>query len=135
MLGLAFKPNTDDVRESPAIRLVQALLARGAEVHAHDPEAIDTARHVLGDSITYHSNVYESLKDADAMVVATDWNEYKQLDLDLAARALRGKVLFDARNIYEPHLVLEQGFQYLSVGRVACGATAPIAPLVYELNK
>ncbi|HLI97517.1 MAG TPA: UDP-glucose/GDP-mannose dehydrogenase family protein [Candidatus Baltobacteraceae bacterium] len=135
LLGLAFKPNTDDVRESPAIKLVQALLDRGAQVHAHDPEAIATARQMLGDSITYHSNVYESLKDADAMVVATDWNEYKQLDLDLAARVLRGNVLFDTRNIYDPRVVLEQGFHYLSVGRVAYGATAPVGQLVYEIKK
>jgi UDPglucose 6-dehydrogenase len=135
VLGLAFKPNTDDVRESPAINLVQALLERGAEVHAHDPEAIETARQVLGDGVVYHANVYESLKDADAMVVATDWNEYKQLDLDLAARVLRGNVLFDTRNIYDPRLVLEQGFHYLSVGRVAYGATAPVGQLVYEIKK
>lgn len=130
VLGLAFKPNTDDVRESPAIRLVQALLARNAEVHAHDPEAIDTAKQILGDSILYHTNVYESLKDADAMVVATDWNEYKQLDLELAGRVLRGNVLFDARNIYDPHIVLAQRFHYLSVGRVAYDGVTPAESLL-----
>lgn len=126
VLGLAFKPNTDDVRESPAIRLVRALLARNADVHAHDPEALSTAKEVLGDdAIIYHTNVYESLKDADAMVVATDWNEYKQLDLELAARVLRGNVLFDARNIYDPHIVRAQNFHYLSVGRVSYDGVVP----------
>lgn len=122
VLGLAFKPNTDDVRESPAVRLVQALLQHGAEVHGHDPEAIATARAVLGETIVYHENVYESLKDADALIVATDWNEYKHLDLDLAARVLRGNVVFDARNIYEPYLVRSHGLRYISVGRTVLDA-------------
>lgn len=117
VLGLAFKPNTDDVRESPAVSLIRGLLAGGAVVHAHDPEAIQTARAVLGEDVAYHTNVYESLKDADAMVIATDWNEYKQLDLELASRAMRGDIVFDARNIYEPHIVHAQGLRHFSVGR------------------
>lgn len=117
VLGLSFKPNTDDVRESPAIRFVHALLKGGASVRVHDPEAIATARQVLGDSVAYYGNVYESLKNADAMVIATDWNEYKQIDLDLVSRVMRGKVLFDARNIYDEEMAREHGFDYFAVGR------------------
>lgn len=119
VLGLSFKPNTDDVRESPAVRLIQSLLQHRAMVSAHDPEAIETARQVLGDGVTYCDNVYESLKDADAMVIATDWNEYKQIDLELAARVMRGNVLFDARNIYDTETVKGHGFDYFAVGRAA----------------
>jgi UDPglucose 6-dehydrogenase len=117
VLGLAFKPNTDDIRESPAIRLVQMLLERGASVHAHDPAAAVNARLVLPPAVIYFADVYESLKGTDAMVVATDWNEYKQLDLELAARAMRGAILFDGRNIFDPALVRAANLKHYSVGR------------------
>lgn len=119
VLGLSFKPNTDDVRQSPAVRLINALLQEGASVHAHDPEAIETARRVLGERIKYHENVYESLKNADALVIATDWNEYKQIDLELASKIMRGRVLFDGRNIYDPETVTAEGFDYCAVGHAS----------------
>jgi len=117
VLGLSFKPNTDDVRESPAIRLVLELLRGGAAVRVHDPAALASARSVLFDRVSYHDNVYESLKDVDALIIATDWNEYKQIDLELVRRAMRGNILFDARNIYDCDTVTALGFRYYAVGR------------------
>lgn len=116
VFGLSFKPNTDDVRESPAIALIQLLLERGATICAHDPEAIETARQVLGDSVRYVRNCYEAVHQADALVVATDWNEYKQIDFEILARLMRGRVLFDGRNLYDSQKARSAGFRYVGVG-------------------
>lgn len=117
LLGLAFKPNTDDVRESPAIALAQSLLELGTSITAHDPVAIQTARKVLGDSVTYAENAYEATHNADATVIATDWNEYKNLDLHIVRKLMAGTLLLDARNIQDPQKVCEAGLEYIGIGR------------------
>jgi len=119
ILGLSFKPNTDDVRESPAMYVTERLLERGATIAAHDPAALWAARGVLGERVTYCNDVYGALKEADAMFLATDWNEYKQLDLSAAAQIMRGRVIFDARNIYNPSDLVALGFSYIGIGRRA----------------
>jgi UDPglucose 6-dehydrogenase len=123
VLGLAFKANTDDVRESPAIALIEALLRAGAEVIAHDPAARRTAAEQLDETILYAQQPLEAARDADAIVVATDWNEYKQLNLPTLRSAMRGNLLVDARNIYDPSQVAEAGLMYLGIGRSARQST------------
>jgi UDPglucose 6-dehydrogenase len=119
LLGLAFKPNTDDVRESPAIALAQALLELGARITAHDPVAIHTAKKVLGDTVTYVERAYEVTHNADATIIATDWNEYKNLDLEIVRKLMKGTLFLDARNIHDPEKVREAGLHYAGVGRGA----------------
>ena len=117
VLGLAFKPQTDDVRESPAIALIESLLAKGAAVTAHDPVAIRTASLRLGDRVTLESNAYEAASGADALVVATDWNEYKQLDLRIAKSHMRGRLVFDGRNILDLPKLRAIGFRASGIGK------------------
>jgi UDPglucose 6-dehydrogenase len=124
VFGLAFKPNTDDVRESPAIHLIESLIAAGARISAHDPEALETAREVLGDSVRYVANCYEAVHDADALVVATDWNEYKQIDFGVIARLMRGRTLLDGRNLYDAEEVRAAGFDYRGIGHGHTAGTA-----------
>jgi UDPglucose 6-dehydrogenase len=116
--GLAFKPRTDDVREAPAIALARALLARGAAVRAFDPEARATAARELADGgCRILEKPYEALEGSDALVVATEWNEFRSPDFERIRTALRRPVIFDGRNIYDPETVSEAGFAYYSVGR------------------
>jgi UDPglucose 6-dehydrogenase len=115
--GLAFKANTDDVRESPAHSVVQGLLARGAEIVAYDPEAIETTRGVFGDRIAYADNDYAALEGADALVVATEWNEFRRPDWARVRSALKAPLIFDGRNLYDPQAMAARGFTYYSVGR------------------
>ncbi len=117
VLGLAFKPQTDDVRESPAIALIELLLAKGAAVAAHDPVAVATARRRLGGRVTFAQSAFEAASGADALVVATDWNEYKQLDLRIAKEHMRGRLLFDGRNVFDPNEAAALGFDYMGIGR------------------
>ena len=133
LLGLAYKPNTDDVRGSPAVLLAEQLHAAGALVVAHDPVAIPTARLCLGDRVRYVESSYEATNDADAVVIATDWNEYKQLDFQMLFKLMRGRLIFDARNIYDPDKVASFGFRYAGVGRtVAAGSLRAGAPAETE---
>ncbi len=115
--GLSFKPRTDDMREAPSLVIIEDLLAAGAAVHAHDPEALDEARKFLGDRITYHKVNYDAVQDADALLVVTEWNEFRRPDFDRVRAALRHPVVFDGRNIYEPAQMRSLGFTYYSVGR------------------
>jgi len=115
--GLAFKPQTDDVRESPALALARALVAEGARVVGHDPVALDGARRALGAGVAYIDDEYAAAQDADALVIATDWNEYKQLDFELIRGRMRGDLVFDARNACDPRDVEACGLRYLGVGR------------------
>jgi hypothetical protein len=115
--GLAFKPQTDDLRDSPAMLLIQQLLEAGAEVVAHDPVAIDAARPLLGRGVTFASTSYEALADADALAVMTDWNEYRNPDFRRMHEALARPVVVDARNLYDPARMAALGFQYDSIGR------------------
>lgn len=115
--GLAFKPGTDDVRESPAIAVVRRLVACGASISAYDPRAIDTARAVLGDSIEYMTDMYSTLRGADALVVATEWDECRDADLTRVRGLLAQPIVFDGRNIFDPARMRDLGFDYHSVGR------------------
>ena len=115
--GLAFKANTDDMRESPSLVLIERLLESGATVTAHDPAAMHEAQRRLGDRVTFAESNYEALKDADALVVVTDWNEYRHPDFNRMKASLRRPIVIDGRNLYEPTKMRALGFTYSSVGR------------------
>ena len=115
--GLAFKPNTDDVREAPAHVVIRDLLKAGAEVVAFDPEAIETTRAVLGDSITYADRDYTAIEGADALAICTEWHEFRQPNFEKVMSLLNEPVIFDGRNLYDPETMAELGFEYYSVGR------------------
>jgi UDPglucose 6-dehydrogenase len=115
--GLAFKPRTDDMREAPAVPLIQGLLARGAKVRAFDPEAMHVARRVSKKQITYARNAYDALKGADALLVVTEWNEFREPDFERMKKLMASPVVFDGRNIFDPKQVRELGFTYSSIGR------------------
>jgi UDPglucose 6-dehydrogenase len=116
--GLAFKPQTDDMREAPALTLIESLLAAGATVTAHDPAAMHEARRRLGTSVRYAETNYDALPGADALVVVTDWNEYRHPDFNRIKAALRRAVIIDGRNLYDPAKMRVLGFTYHSIGRV-----------------
>jgi UDPglucose 6-dehydrogenase len=116
VLGLAFKPNTDDVRFAPAIELIRALLLDGAIVSAYDPQAAEKAQQVLP-GVTYCSSVYEAAKDAVAIVIATEWNEFRDLDWDELRKVVARPLVVDGRNMYDPSEITARGFEYVSVGR------------------
>ncbi len=123
MWGLAFKPNTDDVREAPAHYMIQDLTALGADVVAFDPEAMSTTQSELGEgpmgdgNLSYAPNAYSALENADALVIATEWPEFRRPDLTRVRRALAQPLVFDGRNVFEPQRMAELGFAYHSVGR------------------
>lgn len=116
VLGLAFKPDTDDIRESPAIPIVQGLQAGGAKVQAYDPAAMAPTRQILPD-ITYCENAYDAVEGADALVILTEWNQFRKLETERLKQLMRGRVVVDLRNIYEPSKMAAAGFEYVSVGR------------------
>lgn len=115
--GLAFKPNTDDIREAPAFYMIDALLAEGVEIAAFDPEAMNNAKQQLGDKITFSENQYECLEGADALVISTEWNEFRTPNFLKIVTAMKNKVIFDGRNLFESAAVRELGFYYESIGR------------------
>lgn len=115
--GLAFKPNTDDIREAPALYIIEALLNEGASVTAFDPEAIRNVKQVLGDAISYTENQYDALQDADALIIATEWNEFRTPDFLKMVTRMKNKVIFDGRNLFDTRAIAELGFHYESVGR------------------
>jgi UDPglucose 6-dehydrogenase len=115
--GLAFKPQTDDMRDAPSLTLIDDLLAAGASVCAHDPAAMKEARHRLGNKIDYAETNYDALVNADALVVVTDWNEYRHPDFGRVKETLRRPVIIDGRNLYDPEKMREHGFKYYSMGR------------------
>ena len=117
--GLSFKPNTDDVREAPALVIVNALLEAGATVQVYDPEAIETARRILGNRVTYCETSYDALAGADALVIATEWNEFRKPDMPRVKSLLNRPLIFDGRNMYEPEDMAADGFEYHSVGRAS----------------
>jgi UDPglucose 6-dehydrogenase len=118
ILGLSFKPNTDDMREAPSIHIIESLLKEGATVVAYDPVAMENAKSVLPDKVRYAKNAYETAKGADAVAVLTEWNEFRKLDLAKFGKSLNELVLFDGRNIYDPTRVKQLGFMYYGVGRM-----------------
>ena len=117
VLGLAFKPNTDDMREAKSLDVVSQLVSGGAAVRAYDPVAVDNARALLPSSVTYSASPYEAADGADAVVLVTEWNEFKYLNLERLRGALRRRVIFDGRNIWEPERMRRLGFEYYSIGR------------------
>jgi UDPglucose 6-dehydrogenase len=121
--GLSFKPRTDDMREAPALTIIDNLLANGATVRAHDPEALKEARKYFGDRIEYSSNQYDILTGADALVIITDWSEYRNPDFDRILAELREPLVVDGRNLYKPDRMRLAGFRYVPLGRNGCGIT------------
>ena len=115
--GLAFKPRTDDMREAPAITIIERLLQAGAKVQAFDPEAMKVAKGIFGAKLTLVERSYDALKGADALAVVTEWNEFREPDFTRMRKLLRTPVIFDGRNIYRPAMMKEQGFTYYAIGR------------------
>jgi UDPglucose 6-dehydrogenase len=118
ILGLTFKPNTDDIRESPAIDIVRTLVNEGAIIRTYDPAGMDSAREVLQDTVIYCMDAYNTAQGCDAIVILTEWNQFRMLDLDRIKGLLKSPVLIDLRNIYEASEVKKHGFEYICVGRV-----------------
>ena len=115
--GLAFKPNTDDVREAPALYIIDALTREGATVSAFDPEGMKNVKKQIGDKIVYAENQYEALNNADALIIATEWNEFRTPDFSKIAASLKNKAIFDGRNLFDLNAIEDLGFHYESVGR------------------
>lgn len=116
--GLTFKPKTNDMRMSPAITIINALLEFGATVQAYDPKAYEQANAMWGDRITYAKNSYEALKDADCLLLLTEWNEFRRPDFDKVKSLMKTPIVFDGRNQYEPERMIQRGFEYTCVGKV-----------------
>lgn len=124
--GLAFKPRTDDMREAPAITIIERLLAAGATVRAHDPEAIAEAKKVFGDRVEYNQNQYDILSGADALTIITDWNEYRNPDFERIKAALKTPLIVDGRNLYKPDRLAAAGFRYIPLGRCGKGVCGEV---------
>ncbi|MFM2364271.1 MAG: hypothetical protein RLZZ316_3173 [Bacteroidota bacterium] len=117
--GLAFKPNTDDIREAPALYMIDALIAEGATISVFDPEAMANVKGVIGDKVHYAENQYETLESADALIIATEWNEFRTPNFLRMVTTLKNKVIFDGRNLFDVNAIKELGFYYESVGRAS----------------
>ena len=115
--GLAFKPDTDDIREAPALYMIDELLKEGASISAHDPEAMENVKKILGNKITFAADQYAALKDADALLICTEWSLFRTPDFDKMKKLMKGKVIFDGRNLYGKDEMKELGFTYTSIGR------------------
>jgi UDPglucose 6-dehydrogenase len=115
--GLAFKPNTDDIREAPALYIIEELLKAGASVNAYDPEAMNNVKDLLGDTITFSERQYDALVGADILVIATEWSEFRTPDFEKMISLLKNKVIFDGRNLFDLKQMEDMGFYYVSVGR------------------
>lgn len=124
--GLSFKPRTDDMREAPAITIINRLLDAGAVVRAHDPEAIKEARKIFGDRIEYSHNQYDIVNGADALAVITDWNEYRNPDFERIKAALKNPLIVDGRNLYKPDRMATAGFRYIPLGRCGNGISGEV---------
>lgn len=116
--GLAFKPNTDDIREAPALYVIDALVEAGATVTAFDPEAMTNVKRAIGDKIRYAANQYEALDNADALIIATEWSEFRTPDFEMIGEKLRSKIIFDGRNLFDVAFITELGYHYESIGRL-----------------
>lgn len=119
--GLAFKPETDDIREAPALYIIEDLLAAGANIVAFDPEAMNNVKSIFGNKINYAANQYEALQDADALLILTEWPVFRTPDFDQIERALKAKVIFDGRNLYDLEKMIDCGYYYNSIGRKLIG--------------
>jgi len=117
ILGLSFKPNTDDMREAPSLQLIDALLKAGAKLQVYDPAAMPNSKLILGNTVSFADNAYEAIKGADAMVVVTEWNDFIEMDFEKVRQNLKEPLIFDARNIYDPKKLKELHFKYIGIGR------------------
>jgi UDPglucose 6-dehydrogenase len=115
--GLSFKPRTDDIREAPSMVVIEELLAAGAAVRVHDPEALENVRRIFGDRVSYHPANYDALEGADALLIMTEWNEFRHPNFQRIRSLLRQPVIFDGRNLYDPELMKALDFKYYSIGR------------------
>jgi len=135
VLGLAFKGGTDDIRESPAIFLVESLLQEGSKIRAYDPAAMDRARPVLASGVTFTNSAYEAAHGADALLILTEWEEFASLDLARLRNELRYPIVIDGRNLYDPEVMASQGFTYYSIGRPAAHPDGIPIPVVKNGKK
>src|SRR5258708_39440170 len=119
VLGVAFKGGTDDIRESPALFLVQALLQEGCKVTAYDPAAMERTQETISSNIKFANSAYEAASGADALLILTEWEEFANLDLDRLNQELKYPIVIDGRNLYDPEIMAAHGFTYYSVGRAA----------------
>ena len=115
--GLAFKPKTDDIREAPALTLINRLLDEGARIQAHDPEAMENVQQIYGEKISFHEKPMDALDRAEALAICTEWDEFRNPDFAEMRRRMAKPVVFDGRNLYEPAQIAEEGFSYYSIGR------------------
>lgn len=115
--GLSFKPETDDMREAPALVVIDRLLSEGASVRVYDPVAADEARRRLGDTVEYASDLYDAVVDADAVALMTEWKQLRMPSWRVVAKAMKGNLVVDGRNIYDPDELRENGFEYHCIGR------------------
>jgi UDPglucose 6-dehydrogenase len=115
--GLSFKPNTDDVREAPALTIIEALRNEGVSLRAYDPAAMEEMKRKIGSAVRYCDNNYEALKGADALLLLTEWNDFRRPDFDRMKSLMKHPVVFDGRNIYDPKVMKEKGFTYYGIGR------------------
>ena len=115
--GLAFKPNTDDMREAPSLVLIEKLLFEGCTVSTFDPVAMEESQRIIGNTITYAEHQYEPLQDADALIIVTEWQAFRTPDFNRMKSLLKNNLIFDGRNIYDTEDMKEQGFIYYSIGR------------------
>lgn len=115
--GLAFKPNTDDIREAPALELIEKLLEKGMKINAYDPEAMSNVSKIMGDKITLCENQYDAINGADVLIIATEWPEFRTPDFDKIKSGLKNPVIFDGRNVFDNDLMKKHGFTYHSIGR------------------
>ena len=117
VLGLTFKPETDDMRDAPSLAIIPNLVDKGARIQAHDPQGVDEARHLLPDQVEYCEDIYDTVKGADAVVLLTEWNAYRGLDFDRLKARMNSNIFIDLRNVYEPETMRSKGFAYSCIGR------------------
>jgi len=115
--GLAFKPNTDDIREAPALSIIDALTSAGATVTAYDPEAMSNVKGQIGNKINYAENQYQALAGAEALIIATEWSEFRTPDFERMEKEIKHKIIFDGRNLFDVYKMRELGYHYESIGR------------------
>ena len=124
--GLAFKPDTDDIREAPALYIIDELLKRGAQICAFDPEAMDNVKRLVGDRISYANDAYEAIDGADCLLIATEWSVFRNPDFERMGKLLLHKVVFDGRNLYELPKMASLGYDYFSIGREEVRSQEPV---------
>ena len=117
ILGLSFKPETDDMRDSPSLKIIPQLLSAGANINAYDPKSMREAKALLPEKVTYKKNALECISGVDAVVIITEWNEFRALTAAHFVNAMRGNIMIDLRNLYEPEKMISAGLSYCSIGR------------------